>query len=95
MAEFLSEPVGDDVLQSLIQAEPEPAEAETAAPEADAPEQPAAKADATLAEVLAEVQSPRAEAPKSAPVQPAARRAGGVDRGVLDNLLGDEPAEDS
>jgi ABC-2 type transport system ATP-binding protein len=93
MAEFLSEPAGDDVLQSLIQTEPE--EAETASPQTDTPEQPEAKAEASLAEVLAEVQSPRAETPKSAPVQPTTRPSGGVDRGVLDNLLGDEPAEDA
>lgn len=93
MAEFLSEPAGDDVLQSLIQTKPDLAEPETA--ETEAPEQPEDKADAPLAEVLAEVQSPRVEEPKPIPVQPAAPRAGGVDRGVLDNLLGDEPAEDA
>ena len=91
MAEFLSEPAGDDVLQSLIQTEPEPAEAD-AELATEAPEQPAAKPDATLAEVLAEVQTPRAEEPKkAAPARPAA----GVDRGVLDNLLGDESSEDA
>ena len=91
MAEFLSEPAGDDVLQSLIQTEPEPAEAD-AELATEAPEQPAAKPDATLAEVLAEVQAPRAEEPKkAAPARPAA----GVDRGVLDNLLGDESSEDA
>ncbi len=96
MAEFLSEPAGDDVLQSLIQPTPEPPAPKATASEAVAPAPTAADQDAPRADVLAEVQTPTLEASgvpevSKKPIRPAS----GVDRGVLEGLVGDEPSEDA
>ena len=94
LAEFLTQPDEEDILESLVASAE--TESEPVDEPAEAPEAPAEHVDEDVVKQLVEPEPevPAEPTPTEAPAESEApRREGGVDRGVLDGLLSDGETE--